>query len=173
MKRHGHMTSRISIFRTMRLVAVLLAACVVAEGAAAQNPAMQELLNRVDRLQRELSTLQRQVYRGETPPSAAAPDSGAPPAPASAGVPSDVRTAARNSIRITQLENELRALTGRLEEVDYVRQTMDEVRNSDHRIAHDFKHVDRVRREVMLGVRGVVLPIALNKARHLPLVLLQ
>ena len=33
----------------------------------AQNTGMQELLNRVERLQRELSTLQRQVYKGEAP----------------------------------------------------------------------------------------------------------
>ena len=72
---------------------------------------MQELLNRVDRLQRELSTLQRQVYRGEAPPPAAA----LPLSPASG----DPGNAARNSIRISQLENELQTLTGRIEEIGF------------------------------------------------------
>ena len=63
-------------------------------GASAQNPGIQELLNRVDRLQRELTTLQRHVYQGKTPPAAAGQ-----PVPA-APTPSDPRTAARHSIRI-------------------------------------------------------------------------
>lgn len=77
----------------------------------AQNTGVQELLNRVDRLQRELSTLQRQVYKGEAPPPSAA----LPLSPAAG----DPRTAARQSIRITQLENELQTLTGRIEEIGF------------------------------------------------------
>lgn len=88
------------------LTSILLPAAV-----EAQNTGMQQLLNRVDRLQRELSTLQRQVYKGEAPPPVAA----LPPAPAAG----DPRNAARNSIRITQLESELQKLTGRIEEVDF------------------------------------------------------
>lgn len=88
------------------LTAVALPAVV-----QAQNTGMQQLLNRVDRLQRELSTLQRQVYKGEAPPPSAA----LPLAPA-AGDPGN---AARNSIRITQLENELQQLTGRIEEIGF------------------------------------------------------
>lgn len=79
--------------------------------AQAQNTGMQELLNRVDRLQRELSTVQRQVYQGEAPP----PASAMPLSPAAG----DPRNAARNSIRISQLENELQALTGRIEEIGF------------------------------------------------------
>jgi tol-pal system protein YbgF len=85
--------------------------CLVPAGVSAQNPGMQELLNRVDRLQRELTTLQRQVYQGKAPPVAA----GQPVSDA----PADPRTAARHSIRITQLENELSRLTGRMEEFDF------------------------------------------------------
>jgi len=76
--------------------------------ASAQNTAMQELLNKVDRLQREISTLQRQVYRGENPP----------PVPVNIA-PADPRSAARNSIRLAQLENEIRRLTGQMEEFDF------------------------------------------------------
>lgn len=81
--------------------------------AGAQNTGMQELLNRVERLQREISTLQRQVYKGKAPPPAAAPTS-------LAGRPaSDPRSAGRNLIRLTQLESELQRLTGRIEQIDF------------------------------------------------------
>ena len=88
------------------LTAMLLPATV-----QAQNTGVQELLNRVDRLQRELSTLQRQVYKGEAPPPAAAL-----PLSPGAGNPRD---SARHSIRITQLEGELQQLTGRIEEIGF------------------------------------------------------
>jgi tol-pal system protein YbgF len=84
--------------------------------AGAQNTGMQELLNRVERLQREISTLQRQVYKGEAPPAATAPTS-------LAGRPaSDPRSAGRNSIRLSQLEGELQRLTGRIEQIDFLTQ---------------------------------------------------
>ena len=86
-------------------------ACLLPISVSAQNPGMQELLNRVDRLQRELTTLQRQVYQGKAPPAAAGQ-------PVSAA-PADPRTVARHSIRIAQLENEISRLTGKLEEIDF------------------------------------------------------
>ena len=88
------------------LTAMLLPATV-----QAQNTGVRELLNRVDRLQRELSTLQRQVYKGAAPPPAAA----LPPSPGA----SNLRDAARHYIRITQLEGELQQLTGRIEEIGF------------------------------------------------------
>ncbi len=39
--------------------------------AFAQDAQVKGLIDRIDRLQREMSTLQRQVYRGEAPPAAA------------------------------------------------------------------------------------------------------
>ena len=90
---------------------VCLAVMVTPVPVLAQNTGMQELLNRVERLQRELSTLQRQVYKGEAPPASAA----TPLAPATG----DPRNAARNSIRVSQLENELQQLTGRIEEIGF------------------------------------------------------
>ena len=95
--------------------------------ASAQTAGMQDLINRVDRLQRELTTLQRQVYTGKPPPADAA--ASAPP-PAMSD-PGDPGSAARNAVRISQLENEIRRLTGRTEEVDHhigqIRQRLDQL----------------------------------------------
>lgn len=99
------LTAAVLSLTTMALPAVVLA----------QNTDVQQLLNRVDRLQRELSTLQRQVYKGEAPPPAAA----LPLSPNAGAGSGDPRNAARNSIRITQLENELQQLTGRIEEIGF------------------------------------------------------
>ena len=79
--------------------------------AEAQNAGVQELLNRVDRFQRELSMLQRQVYKSEALPPLVAPLR--TPAPGEPG------QAARHSIRVAQLESELQKLTGRIEAIGF------------------------------------------------------
>ena len=109
-----HMSVRAKFSTAVGAAAAVVMLCFAPGSAVAQNSSMQELLNRVDRLQRELTTLQRQVYQGQTPQIPAGQ-----PVPAAAGDSSDPRSAARNSIRITQLENEIRRLTGRMEEVDF------------------------------------------------------
>lgn len=90
-------------------IAALLVALSGSAPAAAQSADTRALFNRIDRLQNELTTLQRYVYRGEKPPAAAAP----PPA-AAAPAPN---IAARLQVRITQLEGEIQRLTGRNEEI--------------------------------------------------------
>jgi len=89
--------------------AVMLLATVPA--VMAQDSQMQGLIDRIDRLQREMITLQRQVYRGETPP---------PPAegPIEGEVPATT-TLARFELRMSQVENEMRSLTGRIEEATF------------------------------------------------------
>jgi tol-pal system protein YbgF len=72
--------------------------------ARAQND-IQTLSDKVDRLQQELSDVERQVYNGQVPAgSAAAADSGA---------------AASQEVRIQQLETQLSNLTGQLETLNY------------------------------------------------------
>ena len=105
------MTLRVKYPRAAVLAACAVLACLIPVGVSAQNPGIQELLNRVDRLQRELTALQRHVYQGKTAPAAASQPSSA--------VPADPRMAARHSVRITQLENEISRLTGRMEEIDF------------------------------------------------------
>ncbi len=86
---------------------------VAAPRAHAQDAQVQGLVDRLERVQRELQTLQRHVYRGETPPAAAAA-AAAPLSSGSGGLNTTV--AARIELRLSQLEAQLRELTGRIEE---------------------------------------------------------
>ncbi len=64
------------------------------------------MLDRLDRLERDINLLQRQVYRGTGP-------GGAPVAVS----PSDNQTAVNVELRMTQIEDQMRAITGQIEEV--------------------------------------------------------
>jgi tol-pal system protein YbgF len=94
---------------------VAAAALVLAAGTgpahAQSGREMGALLDRIDRLERELGTLQRQVYQGRPPPPSAASPSG------SAGISADARYRADLEVRLTQIEQELRTGTGRNEEL--------------------------------------------------------
>jgi tol-pal system protein YbgF len=83
--------------------------------AFAQNSSSQEMLNRINRLQNEITTLQRHVYQGKTPPAVAPGPSSAAPGSAAPGA----NLSARQSLRLTQLENEIRRLTGANEELTH------------------------------------------------------
>jgi tol-pal system protein YbgF len=100
------------------VLTVALSVTLSAPGARAQNDNVQELINRIDRLQRELVTLQRAYYQGKPTPGAAG-QSG----PAQAGRTTtgglDSRVAARLEIRLTRLETEIRTLTGKAEELQH------------------------------------------------------
>lgn len=95
--------------RLARAIALGLSLSVAAPIAVqAQSGDMRELLNRVDRLQRELSTLQSHVYRGSPPPAAAATGG--------AGSQIDNNIAARLHVRVSALEKAIGDITGRQEE---------------------------------------------------------
>lgn len=84
--------------------------------AQAQETQLRSLLDRVDRLQRELVTLQRHVYRDEVPTS---PQQSGPPGPLGVGGDLSPTQAARINVKLSQFEGELRNLIGRVEEVSY------------------------------------------------------
>lgn len=100
------------------------AAGSVAPSAHAQNANDQSLLEQVNRLQRELNTLQLYVYRGEKPPESAIAE-----VYGSGGA--NQTQAARLDLRLSQLESELRGLTGQIEEqshrLDGLNQRMDKL----------------------------------------------
>jgi tol-pal system protein YbgF len=77
-------------------------------GARAQSNDLRPLLDRLDRLERDTNLLQRQVYRGTSP-------SGAPVAVS----PPDSQSAVNYEVRFSQLEDQMRTLTGQIEEINY------------------------------------------------------
>lgn len=80
-----------------------------AHAALAQNGDLRPILDRLDRMERDMNQLQRQVYRGGS--------SGGAPVPVA---PTDSGSGAVNSeIRLDQLEAQMRTLTGTVEEVTY------------------------------------------------------
>ncbi len=95
------------------VLAVALSVTLPAPWAQAQDDSVQELINRIDRLQRELVTLQRAYYQGKPTPGPAAQAR-----PATTGG-LDRRLAARLEIRLTRLETEIRTLTGKAEELQH------------------------------------------------------
>lgn len=113
----------IAILRPHPFLSLALAAPIAlllltsAPAAFAQSAQVQGLIDRVDRLQRELNTLQRQVYRGEPPPT--------PPADLSTPSNGELTQtqAARLDARLSQLESAIRDLTGRVEELGHQSQT--------------------------------------------------
>lgn len=104
--------------------AVLLAVILPWQGgvspALAQNSLMQQLLDRMERMQTELTTLQRQVYQGGGQGGGRGRATGA----GMRSAPQARKLTARMSVRITQLEDELRRLTGKTEEFVHLVQQM-------------------------------------------------
>lgn len=103
-------------FRCVRRTALAIVVLAAGLGAIdvgapkAQEGDLKAVLDRIDRLQKEMTTLQRHIYRGEEPPAELAPAPGASL--------SDTQ-AARFEVRLTQFESELRSLTGQIEEQNF------------------------------------------------------
>lgn len=104
-----------------RLLATsMLALSLACAGVATVGPAQaQNAAERLDRLERDLQLLQRQVYRGDF-----AAGQTPPPSTGGADVSGDVAT--RLQSRITELEQIVTRLTGRVEETQYQVQQMDQ-----------------------------------------------
>jgi len=90
--------------------AVLLMLGMWAVPASAQDNDMQALMDRLERMDRDIKALNLKVYRGE---------GGAAAATSSGGEPVSGPLGARLSIRINELESQLRQMTGQIEETAY------------------------------------------------------
>jgi tol-pal system protein YbgF len=93
--------------------------CLLGGGVAAQSTDVRPLLERLDRLERDMNLLQRQVYQRNSP--------GGPVAPS----PSD---AVSYEVRISQLEDQLRTLTGQTEEMN---NNIDQIKRRLETLAND------------------------------------
>jgi len=110
----------IEMGKLMRSIFVLLTVFLLGTAPAlAQDADLQPLLDRLQRLEKDIKVLSRSVFKGEQPPAAAAVgDVGG-------------ASAARMGVRITELEEQLRAMTGSLEtvsfKIDQVTRRLDQV----------------------------------------------
>lgn len=92
----------------------LLASGVILTSAPAFAQSNRDMSNRLNRIENELETLGRAVYKGEQPPPGAYSGGGA--------------SAADAEVRIQQFESQIREMTGRLEEQDnQIRQLRDQL----------------------------------------------
>ena len=109
-------TLSVHAFSGLALSALLMAGIAWPSVAAAQSRDVQNLSDTVERLERQLQTLERAVYRGDTPPAGSA-SSGTTPPPS-----------ALSDLQITQdmLEEQTRRLTGQIEQIEFqIRQLND------------------------------------------------
>ncbi|MGH7125081.1 MAG: tol-pal system protein YbgF [Stellaceae bacterium] len=88
------------------MMLALMAAVPLAR--AQQQQDIRPLLDRMDRLERDINLLQRQVYRGGT---------GSAPVPASP--PGDASSALNFEMRVGRIEDQMRTMTGQIEETSY------------------------------------------------------
>ena len=103
----------VSMTALRRLGSILVVASLpVCGSAAAQDTDLSSLVDRVERLQQEVTDLQRTVY------------SGAPPSPGSVGTSDG--SAAQHLLRLERIEAELRQLTGQVEELTYRQTQLDQ-----------------------------------------------
>lgn len=103
------MNRRLPKIGTLVLMGLLFSA-----PAFAQSPEVGSLVDRLNRLERDLQTLQREVYRGKTPPATTVET------PSSAMSQADTGSqAARAELRFTEIETQMRDLTGRVEELQF------------------------------------------------------
>ncbi len=96
--------------RWLMVAAVALAVALSSSGVFAQNRDLRSLLDRLERLERDIRTLNLQLSRGAARPATAPPSS-----PAAAPPSGDSPAFARLEVRLTAMEEELRAVTGREE----------------------------------------------------------
>ncbi len=80
---------------------------------SAGSPDVQSLINKIDRLQNDMNTLQRQVYRGAAPSSASNGEGSSP------ALATEPNLAAAMQVRLDEIETQMRAFTGRLEETNH------------------------------------------------------
>lgn len=96
---------RIRFDRSISLQTVAIAALLAFAPVGMAHAQNSDTAGRLQRMEKEIQTLSRAVFKGEVPP-------------VDAGIASDT-TQANFQIRLDQMENDLRSLTGRIEEQSY------------------------------------------------------
>jgi tol-pal system protein YbgF len=124
-------------------VLVLTAGLLLAPAARAQQD-IQPLLDRIDRLERDVNLLQRQVYRGTTP--------GGAPMPVT---PPEGPGALSSDVRMDQIEDEMRQLTGQVQDLG---NAIDQLK---HRLDTMSSDIDQRFAALQPGAAGAAAPAAM------------
>lgn len=95
-----------------------LAACCLFASMPAAHAQQDDTFNRLNRLERELDTLNRAVYKGEAPATA--------PAAISGGSSGDPSYQSNVEVRLSSLEQQIRDLTGKIETITFENQQLRE-----------------------------------------------
>ena len=83
-------------------------------------PELQSLINKIERLQREMTTVQQQVYRSRSGGgSSGSAAKSAPIGPSGQAGPSDGGLAATMQVRLDEIETQMRGFTGKIEELNH------------------------------------------------------
>jgi len=112
--------------------AVLMALLVPVPAGAQGDVNVKALMQQIERLEREVSTLQRAVYQGEEPPEPQPAEPATSEAKDEGGMPS--AAAARLQTRISDLTKQVQRLTGQIEETGF---KLRKLRDRVDRIAKD------------------------------------
>lgn len=91
------------------LIGLMVCLTLAAPPAAAQNTGLGPLLDRLDRLERDLITLQQQLFRGVPPASPGG----------TTGTTGSAPAVAQMEVRLTDFETELSNVTGKIEELSF------------------------------------------------------
>ena len=111
---------RLSIITTLVIGAVFISAPVLAQNNSVNS--------RLDRMEREMQTLSRSVFKGDVPP------------PSIGGSGMDSRQAAQVEVRMNQIEEQLRRLTGMVEENSYNLRQLSEKNSSNDSLPNQYQN---------------------------------
>ena len=130
--RHGHSHPRRTFRATLMGVLVIGALALPHTSAYAQSSDLQIMLDRMERLERDIRTLNRQIARTQAVGEAAAPDATSAVAPTTTPAPTRAAAPApqieytegegalaRVTVRMSALEQEVRQATGQAEGMNY------------------------------------------------------
>jgi len=113
----------------MALAMFTASSALLAPAALAQSGELRPFLDRMERLERDIRTLNQQLFRGAAPRSPAQPGTQAPPSSSAVGGPTPA--IARFEVRLNAIEEELRAATGAAEtathQMDQLKQRLEKL----------------------------------------------
>ncbi|MDA0240481.1 MAG: tol-pal system protein YbgF [Proteobacteria bacterium] len=157
--------------RFVGLIALAMAAATFLPTPASSQDTTQSLVNRLDRMERELRTLNRQVYTGTTPRPTAGATALTPTTPGTNPVGgaenlAGTAYAARMASRMGQMESDLRAMTGTLETITH---SLDQVTGRlDKLVADVDARLSALERGTQFGGQPAPSDTALGTASRTP-----